>query len=607
MGTGRPLCHHVPMRYAFLALTLLFLAGCATSTSQSDAGVQSVAEPAVGPEAGTAAEETGESAADSELAEAEAPPERAIPDDSLYPLLVAEFALRRRQYDVALNNYMEESSRLRDAGVSAHTARLAQFMRREPEAIAASELWVELEPDNLEARLSLANLLARNGRPLAALEHMETIVRAGGLANFTSLARGFSSLPPGQQMVLLERIQRLSDEFPENVQLRIARVLMLENMGQPEAALAALQPVFEADPYQPQAVILDAKLRQDTGQRSGVFDRVIAALEQDPENNRLRLQYARLLTQSDMTEARSQFQYLLDAAPEDPDLLFSMALIQRELNDLESARDNLERLLELNARTDEAHYYLGKTAEEQGRMEDAVIHYMQVQPGRDFGAAAERLARIMLQQGQAAELSAYFDHQRQSHPNLAEQLYALEAEKLMDSRHLAEAADLLDRSLDDFPDSISLRYSRSILSEQMGNMPGAEAYLRYILADHPDNATALNALGYMLANRTDRFTEAEELIARALELSPNEPAILDSMGWVKYRLGENEVALEYLQRAYRAFPDPEVAAHLGEVLWALGRDTAAVAIWSRALVESPDHKILLETIQRLGVDLADLQ
>ena len=126
-----------------------------------------------------------------------------------------------------------------------------------------------------------------------------------------------------------------------------------------------------------------------------------------------------------------------------------------------------------------------------------------------------------------------------------------------------------------------------------------------VLALEPDNSTALNALGYMLANRTERFSEAETLIARALEISPDEPAILDSWGWVKYRLGDYTTALDYLQRAYRAFPDPEVAAHLGEVLWAMGEDDAAVVIWDRALSESPEHKILLETIRRLGANLAD--
>jgi tetratricopeptide (TPR) repeat protein len=591
------------MRYVFLACILPFLIVSCTSTGPVAQTAQGEEPTTAPPEAvpGDAVESPGSQDAPA-IAE---PPERPFPDDSVYPLLLAEFALRRRQYDLALELYLEQSQRLEDAGVAAHTARLAQFMRRDDAAIQATETWVALEPWNMEARLSLANLLARNGRPEDALSQMEAILAAGGMANFTTLLRGYDELGEEAQLDLLLRVRQLQARYPDDTQLRLAQVLMLEALGRRETALEELQPVFKTDPYQAQAVVMDAKLRLDLGEHKGAYDRIIEALEVEPDNNRLRLQYARLLTQTDMIEAERQFQMLLDAAPEDPDLLFSMALIQRELNDLESARENLERLLSLNVRTDEAHYYLGKTAEEQGRLDDAMIHYMQVQPGRDFGAATNRLAELMLDAGQSAELAAYFDHLRELYPQLTEQLYALEVEKLMGERHLAEASALLDRALSAFPDSIALRYSRSILAEQLGNLPLAEQDLRYILELEPDNPTALNALGYMLANRTERFSEAETLIARALEISPDEPAILDSWGWVKFRLGDYDTALDYLQRAYRVFPDPEVAAHLGEVLWVMGDDDAAVVIWDRALTESPDHKILLETIQRLGANLAD--
>ncbi len=594
VGEVLKLCHHWPMRYLLLiALALAFVGGCSSNPTpevETAADSAAPASPAAPVEASS---------------EAVASPERAFPDDSLYPLLVAEFALRRRRYDVALENYLEQAERLRDRGISAQTARLAQFMHRDQEAISASELWVELDPDNLEARLTLANLLARHGRSRDALPHMESILRAGGIANFTALVRGFEDLGTAEQAEFIAKIEALQAEYPKNIQLRICQVLMLEEMGQIETAVAQLQTVFEIDPGQPQAVVLDAKLRQDLGQRDGIYRRIVAALEEQPDNDRLRMQYARLLTRTDMSEAERQFKLLLEHSPDDPDLLFSIALIQREIEDLEGARESLERLLATSTRTDEAHYYLGKTAEEQGRWEDALVHYMQVQPGRDFAAATGRLAQLMIASGETAELGTYFDHLRERFPQLGEQLYAVEAEKLSSGNHLAEAMQLLNRALEEFPDSTSLQYSRSMLSEQLGNMLLAEQDLRKILEREPDNATALNALGYILANRTNRYEEAEALIARALSINPDEPAILDSMGWVNYHLGNYEVALDYLQQAYQAFPDPEVAAHLGEVLWVVGDSEAALAVWNQALAKSPDHQILLETIQRLGVNLAD--
>ena len=433
---------------------------------------------------------------------------------------------------------------------------------------------------------------------------MEIILRAGGLANFTALARGFSSLDDQARKELLAAIRSLLAEYPDNIQLRICQTLMLEELGQLKLALRELQRVFDEDPGQLQAIVLDAKLRQDMGQRRNIYHRIEAALEEQPGNMRLRMQYARLLTRTDLAEAERQFLILLEQEPEDPDLLFSLALIQRERENLDGARENLEQLLALNLRTDEAQYYLGKTAEDQERWDDALMHYMQVQPGQDFAAATDRIARLLLASGRSAELIAWFDHLRGRYPQLSERLFAMEADKFIKGKHLTEAMDLLNRALDEFPNSISLLYTRSMLNEQQGNLKLAEEDLRAIIVLEPENSTALNALGYTLANRTDRYEEAADLISRALALDPQEPAIMDSMGWVKYRLGDYEDALKYLRQAYGAFPDPEVAAHLGEVLWSSGDQEAALAVWNQALTKNPEHAILLETMQRFGVDPA---
>ena len=597
MGVAGKLCHYCGMRHILLiALSLLLVSGCT-----SNQPLQQAPETAVPTASPAAVSGDRESAPPPEPTPV---PERPFPDDSLYPLLVAELALRRRNYELALENYMVQAEILRDRGVSAHTTRLAQFMRRDAEAITAGQLWVELDPDNLEAQLTLANLLAKQGRAREALPHMESILRAGGLANFTALVRGFESLDIQARQGLLAAIRSLLGEYPDNIQLRICQTLMLEDLGQPKLALSELQPVFDLDPGQLQAIVLDAKLRLDLDQSKNIYTRIEAALEDQPANMRLRMQYARLLTRSDLTEAERQFTILLEQEPEDPDLLFSLALIQRERANLDGARSKLERLLELNLRTDEAQYYLGKTAEDQDRRDDALTHYMQVKPGRDFSAATDRIARLLLSSGRSAELGAWFDHLRLSYPQLSERLFAMEADQFIGGKHLAVAMNLLTRALKEFPNSIPLLYSRSMLNEQLGNLAPSEDDLRTIIALDPENSTALNALGYTLANRTNRYAEAAELIGRALSLDPQEPAIMDSMGWVNYRLGDYESALKYLRQAYAALPDPEVAAHLGEVLWNSGDQDAALVVWIQALTNSPEHAILLETLQRFGVDPA---
>jgi len=233
----------------------------------------------------------------------------------------------------------------------------------------------------------------------------------------------------------------------------------------------------------------------------------------------------------------------------------------------------------------------------------AIEHYLKVARGPEFLRANRRLGEILVASQQPQQLGSILDRQRQLHPDQAERLFALEAELLMAAQYNELAMALLDSALTTLPDSIALRYTRSLLGERQDDLVLMESDLRAIIDQDPDNATALNALGYTLANRTTRFEEAFELITRALELSPEEPAILDSMGWVRFRMGDYAIALHYLQRAYALFPDPEVAAHLGEVLWAMDRRQEAITVWREAAERDASHKVLSETLDRLGVTL----
>ncbi len=530
-------------------------------------------------------------------------PERAIPADSLHDLLVAEFALRRQQYGVALQRYAEQAPILRDAGVSAHTTHLAQYLRREPEALAAVKLWVELEPDNAEANYTLATLLTHRGETVAAVPHMAAAARAGKAVNFPLLASDFELLPPAQQDALIRELEALQPEFPGNTQLLIALAIMYEERGAADNSLTQLAQVFEREAFQPQAVLLEAKILQENGD-SEPFKRMEEALEADPDNTRLRLQYARLLTRTDLTAARQQFEILSANNPSDPELLLSLALINRETENFLEARAYLRQLLSLGQRTDEAHYYLGRIAEDQRDLKEAVRHYSQVTDGREFLNANSRVGRILIDTGQEAEIHGYFNQLRMAYPQRREQLYGLEANLLGQAQRRDLAMVVLNQGLSELPEATSLQYARSMLGEQQGDMALMESDLRAIIAREPNNATALNALGYTLANRTERYAEAEDLISRALALQPNEPSILDSMGWVKFRLGDYAEAERYLRQAFAAFPDPEIAAHLGEVLWVKGDSREALDIWRSALIDNPQHTVLVDTLNRLGVDRA---
>ena len=537
------------------------------------------------------------------------PPERAIPDDSVYPLLLAEFALRRGAFDVALEQYSAQAPLLRDPGVSAHTTHLAQYLAREPEALEAAQLWVELEPDNLEANNTLAILLIRQGRNVQALPHFALLARAGEEVNFPTVLNDFEQLSPAEQAELSQGVERLAREMPDNTQVLLTWAMIQAETRQFEASLATLQQVFALEPDQKQAALLEAKIlvAQGSTQPFARLERMLAA---DPQDTQVRLQYARMLTATDLVAAQEQFEVLSNQAPRNGELLLSLALLNRETGDNAAAKNYLRQLLALEQHVDEAHYYLGRIAEEDGDQQAAIYEYKQVEEGREFVAANGRLGLIYISSGQLEEYGAHFDQLRREYPDRLEQLYGVEADLLARENEIAAALAVINEALQQMPDSTALRYARAMLAEELGDLALLESDLRRIIAEEPDNATAMNALGYTLANRTRRYEEAYGLISQALALQPNEPAIMDSMGWVLYRMNRNEEALDYLARAYAAFPDPEVAAHLGEVLWVSGDTGKAMQVWQGALLKDPDNPVLVETLQRLevtGLELPGLE
>ncbi|MFT4613086.1 MAG: tetratricopeptide (TPR) repeat protein [Bacteroidia bacterium] len=593
MGFKQRLCHHglvisldyritLMSRLLATALCSALLVGCSTPAPQPQEPLDT-APPVV-------------------EAEPEVP-ERAIPDDSVFPLLLAEFALRRRDYDVTLQQYLEQAPILRDSGISAHTTRLAQYLQNEPAALESALLWAELEPDNADANNIAAGMLARAGRTPEALPYLVQVERLSGDANFPVLANNFTGLSSAERTDMADTIERLGKEFPDSINLSLTQALLFTELGKRGKALEKLDAVFAQEPRQQQALLLEAKILADQG-ANNPYARVEQALQEDPENSLLRMRYARMLTRSDMSAARTQFEVLSAQSPDDADLLFSLALINREVGDPLAASAYLRQVIASGERVSESYYYLGRIAEESDRPEDAIEFYSKVEGGAEQIAAVSRVGELLAQRGEFERSQLWFAEQRRKTPERREQLYGIESDIVSRFGSPEQAIRLLDEAIAASPDaSPSLRYNRAMLFEQQDDLVAMEEQLRGILDRDPANATALNALGYTLANRTNRFEEGLELIQRALELQPGEPAILDSMGWALFRMGRYKEALDYLTRAYAEFPDPEVAAHLGEVLWVTGDKESALKIWRSGALRDPQHKVLRSTLDRLGIDL----
>ncbi len=523
--------------------------------------------------------------------------------ETIYSLIVADLALDRGRYDIGLSNYVQQAHKTQDAAIAARATRIARYLGADQATLNTSLLWLDLEPQSMEARVVAANQLAQVGRLTEALEVASPLAGSEAESIFQTIAARASQSAKPQQEILLEAFSDLVAKNPQSVELKIAKGLLLLDTEQLQPALKIAQKLLVAYPDNVSAAHLESKVLQELDRADEAIARLESMLERNGSNQRLRLNYARLLADKDLDAARDQFRVLLSQSPDDSNYQFSMALINKELGESELARDLFTQLVDDPHRGPSAHYYLGELFLETGNEDQALSHFQQVSSGPDFLAALNKTADILIKRGELDALRERFVELREVYPNQEERLYLAEAEILARNQLLELAVQVLTEALTFHADNSNLLYARAMINEEQDKLAQMEKDLRAILEFDNENATALNALGYTLANRTTRYQEAYDLINQALSLRPDDPAIIDSMGWVQYRLGNYVEALARLREAMKAFPDHEVAAHLGEVLWVTGNNEEAKSVWREGLKLKPDSSVIRETLERLDAAL----
>lgn len=520
--------------------------------------------------------------------------------EELYLLLSGEIAAQRGRFDVTLVNYMKAAQQSRDLGVIERTMRIAQSLNADNAQQKLAALWLDVDPDNMQAHRISAIQAVKKNELETALGHMEQIMDLGGDADFDSLAAMAGNLPPEQQRELLDLYQQLEQRHPDNPELQYSIALLLKVTGEPQQALAKLEPLLDSKPdFQP-ALILKGDLLYQTDQKQQALDHLRANTRQFPGNRQMGTLYGRMLIgEGELQTAQNEFRRLVNRFPDVPGLRLSYALVALENDQIVLAEEELTRLIEQGHHSDEAHYYLGRIADEENENEQAIGYYRNVEKGNYFFPALARASELMAEQGELDEALADIREIRKNNPDQAENFRLLEINLLLDRDHDERALQAANEALESFPGNVRIRYARAMLLDSMDKPEQAEADLRTIIEEQPDNAVALNALGYILTTRTDRLDEARSYIERALAIDPENPAILDSMGWVLYLQGNTDESLNYLSRAWEAYADPEVAAHYGEALWKTGKQEQARTIWREGLDQDPNHPILTETVERL--------
>lgn len=535
---------------------------------------------------------------DSELKEA---PTRPFSEQTLYNLLIAELATHEQNFPLAIEKYLIEAQSTLDSGLASHATRLSLYGRDIKAALSSAQLWLQIEPDSEKAAAIYADLLTQSGEALHALDVLESQYSYGRMPNYGVLSQTTLPAANRQLIALLDRLAPLAEQHPDHSELIFTYALLLQQNEQYSEALATLDTVRDLQANLSQAALLRAQLLEKLFDAKTAAKSLSKAIKKQPEERALRLYRAKLLTRFDLEAAEKAFAYLLEDAPNNINLLFSHAVVAHENKHYETARRGFETLISHNQRNTVSHYYLGQIAEQQGESNVAIARYRQVKAGKYFMPATQRLINLQAEQGQLLEARRYLASLRIAIPLQAPNFWALEASLLKAHGQAEEARELLNLAIERFPEQLLLRLERALMSEQLNDFATTESDLRFILSRDPDNVTALNALGYSLSNRVGRYKEALVLVEKAFALRPDDPAIIDSLGWAQYRLGQFDTATKHLESAFEQFPDDEVAAHLIEVYWVNNEKSKARSLIRQFKKQSSDTPKVDEAINRLGI------
>ena len=543
-------------------------------------------------------EETPPPAAEVPKAEENLPPQE-LTEPLLYEFLLGEIARQRGSPGIAAQTYLDLAKQTRDPRVARRAVELANYARAPQLALEAARTWHEADPTSQQALRTVTVLLINARRVDDAEPYIAKLLAGNDAAAGGLMQLGQLLTQNPDKAANLRVVRKLAEPYPQTPEAHFAiaqaaaaandETLALQELGR----AAALRPGWDL------AAIFEAQIvrRRSPGD---ALKRLSTFLDQYPNARDVRMSYARLLVgEKRYPEARTEFEKLLSLHKDDTEAIYGVGLLAMQAKDYATAEANLTRLLELGFRDPNGlRFTLAQIAEEQKDWPRAIGWYDTIRRGEHALQARMRTANALAKQGKLDDARTYLRGVSASDPERVQLLIA-EAQLLREANRNGEAFELLGKALEKNPDQPDLLYDHALTAEKLNRLDVLESNLRTLIQVKPDHAHAYNALGYSLADRNERLPEARKLIEHALELAPEDYYIMDSLGWVLYRMGDLKGAAQHLRRAWGGRPDGEIGAHLGEVLWVLGERDEAEHVWREALEASPENDTLQKTIQRL--------
>ena len=529
------------------------------------------------------------------------PKSNGLPAQSLYQLLAAEMALDRELPEIALANYIAAAKETQDPDVAARATQIALTVSSLETAVEPAMIWAKAAPDNLEAQITTAALFIRLDQIDKALPYLHQAELSNSEEAFQYYLILFRQLQKEEDNKrVVAALEKLASQEKKAVsgQLALSEIYLFQ--GQDAKALQFSEKALKMDPTSVIGIqlVTEGLLRKQGKDVAKTF--LDKHATENPKNNLLHQYYAQFLLDNGFKDqARKEIILLVDNPKITNEELLQFARLSMQAQWFDIAEKILQRTKEIDEQKDLSHYFLARIAEMQDKDSEAIEWFKQVLTGPFHVLSQIRASVLLTDKKRYDEALEVLSHAQPSDLPEKKQLILSTVEIYNLTGRYNEASKLLDENISLMPSEIDLLYARSIVADRLDKLAVAEADLKAILQIQPNHLDALNALGYLLANKTKRYDEAQEYLSTALKLSPNNASVLDSLGWLYFKKGEYHKSLETLKQAAEIMPDAEIAAHLGEVMWYMKDFDGAKKVWSTAMETHPKHEPVIKTMKRL--------
>lgn len=522
-------------------------------------------------------------------------------NDNLYPLMEAEIALSRDMPQVAVQNYIAVAKETQDPKIAERATEIALSINMLDEAVEPALIWAKNAQNDIEAQLTAIALLLKTKQPDKSVPYFETLLNLKDPEmdkEFLGLYRQLGE--DAAEDALVTELESIAKQHPNEITIHLALAEISLFRGNLDATFRSSEVALKLNPSLTRAILMYGQAMLSLKGQATTVTYLESQVGLYPKDFTLRQFLIEILLEQGIVDKAKSHLAILSKVPDlPPNTLLQLAKMAIDSGWFDDAKELLLQAKGFEDQADSAHYLLARLAEMQKNNKDAINWYQQVNTGPFYILSQTQASHLLARSGQFDEAMQILDNIEPQTDTELKRIVLTKADVLINAREYKKGYAILTDALKNYPDEIDFLYARSLITDKLGKIAESEQDLRAILNLDSNHIDALNALGYILADKTNRFDEAQELISKAMAISPNNPSVMDSMGWLQFRMKKYDEAVKWLKQALELNPDPEIAAHLGEALWFARKKDQAQVIWDQAIQAYPNHETILSTMKRL--------